>query len=160
MKQKRKKIVSSHANISDTPFDQKSPGHPEVGVLNLHRHTYIRTLQLYDWISLGFREKSAWKCRTFPVIFFCLLLDNFGLTKSCFRTVSDFLDPWSPVHWVTRRFGLQSSVFEIVFDYQIFLNFLRWKENVYFLWLFWDFKDCFELMIFKQFGFLRERIFT
>ena len=29
------KIVSSHANIRNTPFDQKSPQHPEVGVLRL-----------------------------------------------------------------------------------------------------------------------------
>ena len=31
--------MSSQANISDTPFDQKSPGHPEVDVLNCHRQT-------------------------------------------------------------------------------------------------------------------------
>ena len=39
-------MVTSEANISDTPFDQKSPGHPEVGVLNCHkpRHTDIATL--------------------------------------------------------------------------------------------------------------------
>ena len=33
------KNLSTQANISDTPFGQKSPGHPEVGVLNCHRHT-------------------------------------------------------------------------------------------------------------------------
>ena len=36
-------MVSSQANISDTPFDQKSPGHPEVGVLNCHRQTDRQT---------------------------------------------------------------------------------------------------------------------
>ena len=29
--------MSSQANISDTPFDQKTPGHPEVGVLRRHK---------------------------------------------------------------------------------------------------------------------------
>ena len=33
---------SSQANISDTPFDQKSLGLREVGVLNCHRHTDIK----------------------------------------------------------------------------------------------------------------------
>ena len=29
--------VSLQANISNKPFDQKTPGHPEVGVLNCQR---------------------------------------------------------------------------------------------------------------------------
>ena len=37
--ERKEKSVSSQANIRDTPFDQKSPGHPEVGVLNCHRQT-------------------------------------------------------------------------------------------------------------------------
>ena len=41
-KEKRKImiIVSSLANISDTPFNQKSPLPPEEGVLNYHTQTY------------------------------------------------------------------------------------------------------------------------
>ena len=31
--------MSSHANISDTLFDQRSPQPPEEGVLNCHRKT-------------------------------------------------------------------------------------------------------------------------
>ena len=42
-KRKKKKIVSLHANISDTPFDQSSPVHREVGVLNCHRPTNRQT---------------------------------------------------------------------------------------------------------------------
>ena len=42
--------MSLQANISNTPFDQKSPGHPEVGVLNGPKHkdrwTDIATLCL------------------------------------------------------------------------------------------------------------------
>ena len=37
---KKEKIVSSQPNISDTPFDHKSPQPLEEGVLNSHRHTY------------------------------------------------------------------------------------------------------------------------
>ena len=47
------KNVSSQANIKDTPFDQKSQGHPEVGVFNCHRQTDKQTSRLYDWIGLG-----------------------------------------------------------------------------------------------------------
>ena len=32
-----------HADISNMPFDQKSPGHPEVGVLNCHSTTDRQT---------------------------------------------------------------------------------------------------------------------
>ena len=32
----------SQANISNTPFDQSSPRHREVGDLQWHRHTYIQ----------------------------------------------------------------------------------------------------------------------
>ena len=32
-------LVSLQANIRDTFFDQKSPRHPEVGVLQRHRYT-------------------------------------------------------------------------------------------------------------------------
>ena len=35
--------MSSHANISDTPFDQRSPQPLEEGVLNCHRHTERQT---------------------------------------------------------------------------------------------------------------------
>ena len=45
---KQKKNVSLQANISDTPFDQKSLGHPEVVDLQRHRATDRRTLRLYD----------------------------------------------------------------------------------------------------------------
>ena len=38
-KKKIKKIVSLHVNISITPFDQRSPGPPEEGVLNCHTQT-------------------------------------------------------------------------------------------------------------------------
>ena len=41
-------IVSSQANVSDTPFDQKSPGHPEVGVLNCYKHKNIQTYRPTD----------------------------------------------------------------------------------------------------------------
>ena len=36
---KEKNIVTSHANISQAPFDQRSPRLPEEGVLNGHRQT-------------------------------------------------------------------------------------------------------------------------
>ena len=36
-------IVSSQANISDTPCDQKSPRPPEAGVLRRHKHKYRQT---------------------------------------------------------------------------------------------------------------------
>ena len=35
--------MSSHANISDTPFEQRSPGHPEEGFLNCHRQANGQT---------------------------------------------------------------------------------------------------------------------
>ena len=41
--EKNKQIVSLQANISGTPFDQKSPGHPEMDVLNCHRQTNRQT---------------------------------------------------------------------------------------------------------------------
>ena len=40
---KKFKIVSSHANISNTPFDQRSPQPPGEGVLNYHRQTHRQT---------------------------------------------------------------------------------------------------------------------
>ena len=47
-----KQIVLLQPNISDTPFDQKSPQPPEEGVLNCHTHTEKkRKLQLFDWIG-------------------------------------------------------------------------------------------------------------
>ena len=42
-KKKREQIVSSQANISDKPFDQKSPEPPEEGVLVCHRQTNKQT---------------------------------------------------------------------------------------------------------------------
>ena len=52
LKTKKVKNVLLHANISDTPFDQMSPGPPEAGVLNFHLHidtkTDKRTRRLYD----------------------------------------------------------------------------------------------------------------
>ena len=46
----------SHANISKTPFDQKFPGYPEVGVSRWHTHTdrqtNVWTWRLYDWPGL------------------------------------------------------------------------------------------------------------
>ena len=36
-RKKKKKRLSSQADISDKPFDQKSPGHLEVGIWNCHR---------------------------------------------------------------------------------------------------------------------------
>ena len=42
-KKKGKQIVSLQPNISDTPFDQKSPRPPEEGVLNCHTHTDRQT---------------------------------------------------------------------------------------------------------------------
>ena len=35
--------MSSHANISDTPLDQRSPRPPKEGVLNSHGHTDRQT---------------------------------------------------------------------------------------------------------------------
>ena len=35
--------MSSQTNISDTPFNQKFPGHPEVCILRWHRHTDRQT---------------------------------------------------------------------------------------------------------------------
>ena len=35
--------MSLQANIGDMPFNQKSPGHPEMGVLNCHRRTEKQT---------------------------------------------------------------------------------------------------------------------
>ena len=40
---KKTKIVSSHGNISDTPYDERSPRPPEKGVLNCHRQTHRQT---------------------------------------------------------------------------------------------------------------------
>ena len=60
---KAKKIVSLHANICDTPIDQRSSRPPEERVLNCHRQTDRhtdrqtdtqtdrRTCQLYDRIG-------------------------------------------------------------------------------------------------------------
>ena len=53
-RRKKTLIVSSHYNISDTPFDQRSPRPPEESVLKCHRQTerqrdipmYIATLWL------------------------------------------------------------------------------------------------------------------
>ena len=61
--------MSLQANISDTPFNQKSEQPPEKGVLRRHTHTDIQTsnhLQLYDWIGpvVQFSEKknvTNWK---------------------------------------------------------------------------------------------------
>ena len=44
--------MSSHTNISNTHFNQRSPRPLEEGVLNCHTHTDRRTLWLYDWIGL------------------------------------------------------------------------------------------------------------
>ena len=44
----KKKFIIAGQYRSDTPFDQKSPGHWEVGVLNCYRHTDIA---LHDWIG-------------------------------------------------------------------------------------------------------------
>ena len=43
------KNMGSQANISDTPFDQNSPGHPEVSVLWLLKQTQKQTWRFYDW---------------------------------------------------------------------------------------------------------------
>ena len=57
MKQEqKKKIVSLQANISDKPFNQKSPGHPEVGVLNCHRQTDRHT----DGHCNSMTESAPW----------------------------------------------------------------------------------------------------
>ena len=51
IKMQKKKVLLLHFNISDTPFDQKSPQPPEEGVLKCHRQTDIRTSLIYDWIG-------------------------------------------------------------------------------------------------------------
>ena len=50
IKKERKNSVSLQANISDMHFDQKSPGHPDVDVLQHHKHTDKQTLRL-NWPS-------------------------------------------------------------------------------------------------------------
>ena len=45
-------MVSLHANISNTPFDQRSPQPPEEGVLNCPTHTNIQTDGHYDSITI------------------------------------------------------------------------------------------------------------
>ena len=47
-----------HANISDTPFDQKSPGPPEVGVWNCHRQTDGHRDSLTESVQLANSVKS------------------------------------------------------------------------------------------------------
>ena len=47
MERKKNKIVWRPANISDMPFNQKSPVHREVGFPRWHNNR--RTLQLTDW---------------------------------------------------------------------------------------------------------------
>ena len=53
-------MVSLQPNISDTPFNQRSPRPSEESVLNFHTQTDIWTLRLYDWIGpVGwFRENT------------------------------------------------------------------------------------------------------
>ena len=53
-----KKVWSSQANISDTPFSQKSPGHPEVGVLNRHRHLHRPTNRQTDGHCDSMKEST------------------------------------------------------------------------------------------------------
>ena len=49
-------IVSWQANISDTPFDQRSLRPPEVGVLNCHRQTH----RLTDRHGASMNESAQW----------------------------------------------------------------------------------------------------
>ena len=55
-------MVSSKANIRDIPFNQKSPGHPEEGVLNCHRpkdgHRYSLTESAHWADSVKSRNKQ------------------------------------------------------------------------------------------------------
>ena len=41
--EEKTKMLSSQPNTSDTPFDQSSPVHQEVGVLDCHRQTHRQT---------------------------------------------------------------------------------------------------------------------
>ena len=70
---------SSHANISNTPLDQKSPGHPEVGVLDCHRHTYRQTDGHGDSMTELFSE-------THRVIFlYCFIVFVFRVSEKLDR---------------------------------------------------------------------------
>ena len=51
----KEKNVPLHANISDTPFDQKFPRPPEEGVLNCHRQTNKQT----DRHTYGHRDSMT-----------------------------------------------------------------------------------------------------
>ena len=52
--------MSSQPNISNMPFDQKSPGHREVGVLNCHRPTEGHRDSMTDWRGGGGGGRGGW----------------------------------------------------------------------------------------------------
>ena len=53
-------MLSLHANISDTPWDQRSPRPPEEGVLNCHRHTDRQTDTQTDGHGDSMTESAQW----------------------------------------------------------------------------------------------------
>ena len=52
MERKKTKTVSSQPNISDVPFDQKSPRPPEEGVLNCHTDILTESAQWADSVKM------------------------------------------------------------------------------------------------------------
>ena len=53
-------MMSSQTNISDVPFDQKSAGHREVGVLNCHGQTDRQTDRQTDGYRDFMTELAHW----------------------------------------------------------------------------------------------------
>ena len=70
---KETKIVSLHANISDTPFDQRSPRPTKEVVLNCHRQTDRHGDSMTESAQLGqFSEKRRRIKKWFCLASFCL----------------------------------------------------------------------------------------
>ena len=57
---KKEKILSSHANISDTPFDKRSTRPPEEGVLIFHKHKDTETDRHTDMTESTLRIFLYW----------------------------------------------------------------------------------------------------
>ena len=89
--------MSLNANISDTPFNQRSPRPPEEGVLRHHRHTYIHTNEHLNWPMGRFSEKILFA-------FFLLPLSDDPLTKY----------DYTAVHPVTSSKQIIRSIISIV----------------------------------------------
>ena len=60
MKTEEKQFLTSQANISDTPIDQKSPGPQELGFLNFHRQTDRQTDIQTDGHHDSMTESAQW----------------------------------------------------------------------------------------------------